>query len=238
MRTGGCTFEIGTAFECAAERDVRRWRVGVGFGGESMVERLVRWAGAAGMVGGTLWLISTVMHASKPVGCVADQCASRPMRESSAVEGMLTVAAFVLFAVAAVALVALARRAGRFGTAGRAGAVLALGGATALVLAALVQALFFEGDFPLMPYFVIPGLAAVVIGFILLGVMVLRSGVLPRWAAASLLVGTVAMVGFNEQTAAAWLAIPFGLAWIAVGYALWTKAPSPITADTARPSKA
>lgn len=183
--------------------------------------RFVRWAGAGGMLGGTLWVISTVIHALKPVGCVGDECAHRPMRESSAVEGILILMALLLFAVAAAALVVLVRRAGRFGKMGKSGAVLAIVGVSALVLAGLIQALAFAGDFPLMPYFVIPGVAALIVGIVLLAVTVLRSGVLPRWAGASLLVGAVAMVGFNEQTAAAWLAIPFGLAWVAVGHALW-----------------
>lgn len=184
--------------------------------------RLMPWAGAAGMLGGVLWSTSTVVHALRPVGCVAEECARRPMRESSAVEGVLTLAALLMFAVAAAALVVLVRRAGRFGPLGKAGTALALGGVAVLVVSGLVQAVMFEGDFPLMPYLVIPGVAALVIGFVLLAVTVLRSGVLPRWAAVSLLVGALAMLGFNEQTAAAWLAIPFGLAWIAVGYALWT----------------
>lgn len=190
------------------------------------------------MLGGALWVISTVIHASRPVGCVADECASRPMRESSVVEGILTLAALLLFAVTAVALVALARRAGRFGRAGRLGVILAVCGVSALVLAGLVQALFFDGDFPLMPYFVIPGVVALCVGVILLAVMVLRSGVLPRWAGVSLLVGTAFMLGFNEQTAAAWLAIPFGLAWIAVGYALHRQDLDAPTAPRSPPARA
>lgn len=185
--------------------------------------RFDRWAGAAGILGGVLWTISTVLHALRPVGCVAEECARRPMRESSAVEGILTLGALLMFAVAATALVVLVRRAGRLGKLGKVGSGLALVGVVALVLASLVQALLFDGDFPLMPYFVIPGVAALIIGSIMVAVTVLRSGVLPRWAAASLVVGAVAMVGFNEQTAAAWLAIPFGLAWIAVGCALWSR---------------
>jgi hypothetical protein len=196
--------------------------------------RFVRWAGAAGIVGGMLWVISTVIHALKPVGCVAEECARRPMRESSAVEGVLTLGAFLLFAVAAAALVVLVRRAQQFGKLGKAGTVLVLVGVSVLVLASLVQALVFDGDFLLMPYFVIPGIAALIIGFVLLAVTVLRSGVLPRWAAVSLLVGAVAMAGFNEQTTAAWLAIPSGLAWIAVGCALWIKEPYPAATGTAR----
>ncbi len=194
-----------------------------------------RWAGAAAIVGGVLWVVGTVIHASKPVGCVAEECARRPMRESSVVEGILSLGAFLLFAIAAVALVVLVRRAGRFGKLGKAATVLALVGVCVLVIASLFQALVFDGDLPLMPYFVIPGIAALIVGFVLLAVTVLRSGVLPRWAAASLLVGALAMTGFNEQTAAAWLAIPFGLAWIVVGYALWIKEPS--LTGTGRPAQ-
>ena len=196
--------------------------------------RFVRAAGASGILGGLLWVVGTVIHALRPVGCVAEQCARRPMRESSAVEDILTLGGFLLFAVAAAALVMLVRSAGRFGKLGKAGTVLALVGGSVLVLSGLVPALLFDGDFPLMPYFVIPGIAALIIGLGLLAVTVLRSGVLPRWAAVSLLVGTLAMVGFNEQTAAAWLAIPFGLAWIAVGYGLWVRQPDPAAADATR----
>ncbi len=73
-----------------------------------------------------------------------------------------------------------------------------------------------------MPYFVIPGVLALVVGFVLLGIAVLRARVVPRWAAVLLIVGTLAMLGFNDQNALALMAIPFGIAWIAVGYVLWS----------------
>ena len=178
------------------------------------------------MLGGALWVISTIIHASKPLGCVAQECADRPMRATSPIEGILTLGALVLFAATACSLVVLVRKAGRFGRPGRVGSMLALAGIVVLVVAGLVQALLFAGDFPLMPYFVIPGIVALAVGFVLLAITVLRSGVLPRWAAASLLVGALTMLLFNEQTAAAWLALPFGLAWMVVGYALWTQEPA------------
>ena len=59
-----------------------------------------------------------------------------------------------------------------------------------------------------------------VAGFLLLGIALLRSGALPRWASTLLVVGTAAMLGFNDQNARALLAIPFGVAWIGVGFAL------------------
>jgi hypothetical protein len=63
---------------------------------------------------------------------------------------------------------------------------------------------------------------ALVVGFVLLGIAVLRTGVLPRWAAVFLVVGSLAMLGFNDQNAQALLAIPNGIVWVAVGYVLWS----------------
>jgi hypothetical protein len=73
-----------------------------------------------------------------------------------------------------------------------------------------------------MPYFVIPGVLALVVGFVLLGIAVLRARVVPRWAAVLLIVGTLAMLGFNDQNALALMAIPNGIGWMAVGYVLWS----------------
>ena len=33
----------------------------------------VRWCGLAAMLGGTLWVIGNVVHASKPRGCIAEE---------------------------------------------------------------------------------------------------------------------------------------------------------------------
>jgi hypothetical protein len=79
------------------------------------------------------------------------------------------------------------------GALGKTGAVVAAVGAALPVIGGLVQGLLYDGDYPLMPYFVIPGLLALVVGFVLLGIAVLLVGVLPRWAAALLVVGALAM---------------------------------------------
>ena len=76
---------------------------------------------------------------------------------------------------------------------------------------------------PYMPFFLAPGGLALIIGMLLLGVATLRAGVLPRWSAALLIIGAVAMLAFNDQNARALMAIPFGIAWMAVGYALFGK---------------
>ena len=110
----------------------------------------------------------------------------------------------------------------RFGRAGKAGVLIGAVGAALLVIVGLIQAIFFGGDFVLMPYFVIPGLLALVVGFMLLGVAILRAGVLPCWVAVLIIVGALGMLGANEQTARVLLMIPFGVAWVAVGYVLWS----------------
>ncbi|MDQ3910704.1 MAG: hypothetical protein M3305_02750 [Actinomycetota bacterium] len=59
---------------------------------------------------------------------------------------------------------------------------------------------------------------ALIVGFVLLGV-----AVLPRWTAVLLIVGSLAMLGFNDQNWQALMALPNGLAWIGVGYTFWSE---------------
>ena len=192
------------------------------------LNHFVRWSGLAAMLGGALWVVGTIIHASKPRGCIAEECAFRPMRESGALVGILTLLSVVLLAVGAAGLVVLVRRSGHFGKAGKAGIFVGAVGAALLVAATLIQAVFFGGDFPLMPHFVVPGLLALVGGFLLVGIAILRAGVLPRWVAVLIVVGALAMLGANEQTARVLLMIPFGVAWVAVGYALWSGNGEPV----------
>jgi hypothetical protein len=187
-----------------------------------MSPNLSRWSGLAAMLGGALWIIGAVIHASKPRGCIAEECAFRPMRESGALDGILMLLSLLLFAVAVTGLVILARSAGRFGKTGKTGVVIAAAGVALLVIVSLIQSIFFGGDFPLWPAFVIPSLLAMVAGLVLLGVAILRSRVLPRWTAALLIIGALAMLGVNEQTSRVLLTIPLGVAWVAAGYVLWT----------------
>ncbi len=175
------------------------------------------------MLGGALWIIGAVIHASKPRGCIAEECAFRPMRESGALGGILLLLSLVFLAVGVAGLVILARNTGRFGKMGKTGVVIGAAGVALLLIATLIQVIFFGGDdFPLWPAFVIPGLLAIAAGLVFLGVAILRSRVLPRWTAALLIIGALAMLGANEQTSRVLLTIPLGVAWVAVGYVLWS----------------
>ena len=173
------------------------------------------------MLGGALFVVSAIVIASMPRGCIGDECASKPMRETGGAGALLTLA-LLLVVMGAAGLVIRARNAGRFGVLGKTGIVVGAVGAALPVLGSLVQGILFEGAYPYMPYFVIPGVLALVVGFVLLGISVLRARVLPRWAAVLLIVGTLAMLGFNDQNALALMAIPNGIGWVAVGYVLWS----------------
>lgn len=188
-----------------------------------MSPETIRKGGLAAALGGVFWISSALLTASKPRGCIGDECEFRTMREGGALDSMLFLLALLLFAVGTAALVARLRNAGRLGRLGRVGLIVAATGA-ALGAAGMILNIW---DSSLVPAFIIPGLLAVIVGFVLLAVAVLRGGVLPRWAAVLLVVGALAMLGFNDQNWQALMAIPFGIAWMAVGYALWSGAGEP-----------
>jgi len=176
------------------------------------------------------------MVARKPEGCVGSECdlPGRSARDYGDLVPVLA-AAVLLIAAGVAALVARAQSAGRFGRLGRWGLTIGAAGAALLATSLVVQGLFFGGDFPLMPAFVLPGGLALAGGFLLFAAAVLR--VVPRWAGALLVTGAVALVGVNDQDERILLAVPFGAAWMAVGYALWAgkgqrSIPPPEFADT------
>jgi hypothetical protein len=84
-----------------------------------------------------------------------------------------------------------------------------------------VPATIFGPGVDAIPLFVIPGIVLVAVGAVLVAVVVIRSRVLPRWAGFSLLIGAAMLLLANEQTAAILFAVPFGIAWLLVGAALW-----------------
>jgi hypothetical protein len=196
----------------ASVRETRRRRF--------MSPNLMRWSGLAAIVGGLLWIVNAVLTASKLRGCIGIDCQSSAIRNTDDLLPIFLVA-LLLISFGLIGLVIRASHAGRFGRLGPIGVVFCAAGGALVVIASLIQAIFFGGDFPLMPFFVVPGSLAVIVGFLLLGIAILRARVLPRWVARLLIVGTLAMLGFNDQTAQALLAMPFGISWIAVGYALW-----------------
>lgn len=185
-----------------------------------MYSKAIRIGGLAAILGGIMLIVHSVGAASMPRGCIGDvECAIRPMRDTG-VFGVFFLLALPLLLAGMASLALRARKAGRFGRLGLAGVILGSAAVATLSGAIVAQTFFFGGDFPLMPYFVIPGELALLVGFTLVGIAVLRGGVLPRWTSALLVVSTIVMLWFNDQNAFVLLGIPFALAWMTVGYIL------------------
>lgn len=181
-----------------------------------MWSKIARWSGTAAMLGGVLWVASAILTALKPRGCIAEECAFRSMRQGGVLDGVLFIAAVLLLAAGCAGLVSHARRRGGLGRLSRLGLYAVVAGAALGFIGVSLNA-WASG---LVPFFVIPALFAVVVGFLLLGVAAVRSKALPPWAGVLLAGGTLSMLGANDQDLRVSMVIPFGLAWIAVGYAM------------------
>lgn len=183
-----------------------------------MLSNVIRWSGLAALLGGVLIVVYAVITASMPRGCIGDECAFREMRDTGSIDALLLLG-LLFVAAGAVGLMLRLRETGRFGWLGRSGVIV---GGVGFVLAVLatITAVMTDGMSPLMPYFVVPGLLAILVGLLLLGVAVLRARVLPLPTALLLIVSLVAMFSFNDQNWRALMAVPFGIAWVALGYAL------------------
>ena len=186
-----------------------------------MLSNMSRWSGLAALLGGVLITVYAAITASMPRGCIGDECAYSEMRDTGSIDALLMLG-LLFVAAGAVGLMLRLRQAGRLGRLGSAGGIVGAVGFVLAVLAAITAAIT-GGMSPLMPYFVIPGLLAIIVGFLLLGVAVLRARVLPLPVALLLIASLLAMFTFNDQTWRALMAVPFGVAWMAVGYALWSE---------------
>lgn len=67
------------------------------------------------------------------------------------------------------------------------------------------------------------GAWAMMAGSLMLGAAALLAGTLPRWGALALMAGSVMFRFFDTAPARALFALPYGAAWVAVGYLLWAR---------------
>ncbi len=186
-----------------------------------MDNRLVsRVTGAAAAVAGLAICAASYVESTLPIGCVGDQCDTRPQRPESPTANALYACALALLVVAALGLGLLLLRRGRLGRAGRTAVGLIGVGAVVAVGANVVSALFFDGDMAAMPAFLLPAVAAIVLGFAVLMVVVIRARLVPLWAGA--FVGlTVLLVPFGSlENTTVLLEVPFGLALVVAGVLL------------------
>ena len=153
--------------------------------------------------------------------------------------GVSLVAALLLVPVGMVGFHALQRH--TYGRVGRAFFWLVVVGSLLVVLGGVV---FFTlgqaGDFlqasPPLVWVVlglvgmVGGLVSMVVGFALYGVATLQARVLPRWcgvtfilAVPGALASTIALAWIIPESVFTSMFIVFGIAWLALGYALWAR---------------
>lgn len=187
--------------------------------------RVERWCGVAAALAGAAWVAACLAQNALPEGCIGDACATHPMRGDSPLVNVLLGSALMLLAVAGVGLLLLSGPAARRTLLARAAAGSSAAGMLLLVAAGVASSV--DNTWNGMPALVVPGIVLLALGLVLVGVLVLRSGVLPWWTAA-LLVVTTAVLPFGnfETTPRTWMFVPFGLAWLVAGVLLLVSAPS------------
>jgi hypothetical protein len=191
------------------------------------MQQFPRWSGAAAMLGGLLCAVAAFLHNLEPIGCIGLECETRAMRSGTGIVALAGSAAALLILVGIAGLTVRARQSGRHTKLADTALVFAAFGFVLLFLGTFIQAVFFNGNFPGMPYLGLPGVLAVIVGFVLIGILILRSEVLPRWLGVFLLVSSIALLAANEQTVTVLLAIPFGFAIATAGYFMWSGAAKP-----------
>jgi hypothetical protein len=182
--------------------------------------RLVRWSGLAAMLGSILFIAVLVARSFLPEGCIGAECdlPGRSMRVGGGEAAPFLIAGLLLIGVGLAGVIVRVWAARRWDRLGKFGLGVTLAGVAALATGVVTANLSSE----LPPLFVIPGLLLCVCGLLLLALTVLRAQVLPSWTVALLLMGALALLGFNEQNRQVLMAVPFGLAWFAVGFVSWS----------------
>lgn len=164
---------------------------------------LIRWGGLVAMVGGVLWTVVFTLFALRPSG----PGVTPPYRSF---EGLYfpNLVSVVLIVAGIVALHARLRS--LYGKLGMASFILALVGAAVLVVSG--------ASWP----WELVGAIALLLGSLLMGVAALVVNAPLRWGAIALVVGSLAFFLYNTETARVWFALPYGVAWVVVGYLLWS----------------
>jgi hypothetical protein len=173
---------------------------------------IVRQGGLAAMVGGALWVVWSLLG-----------------RASMVAGGSFSDALLLLAALLTLAgLVGLhALQGGNFGGIGRVGFYVSAAGLLVQALGALgllvgggAAEVFFQG-------LVAPvGSLTVLVGLVLYGSATLQARVLPSWWGLALIVVPPVSFYMNSRVFYGSIAL-FGLLWVALGYALWSRTDTP-----------
>lgn len=203
-RRGVVALWLATVADTLASAFKERLEEGFGMTASS----LARWGGAAGMLGGLVWMWAMTVMAMRFPGVpnVAD-------RETGDLMPVLFVA-MLLIAVGLVGLMARYREG--MSRLGRLGFALALGGALlAPVSAALSRWVELIWVAFVLTFF------AMIVGIVVLAVDLLRQGAAPRGVFVALALAALLLFFFNAEDTRAWLGVPFGAVWVWLGVVLW-----------------
>jgi hypothetical protein len=171
---------------------------------------LVRWGGVAGVAAAVMLVLVGILILVAPHQRGVFESFSDYLIE------VILVVTFVGTLVTIVGLHVLHTGSGRYGRLGAASALITFLGYALIIVVTAASAL---AGGQVLHYVRVTGGLAVLIGLVLLGVMILRTQLLPWWCGVLLIVG-FPVGDFLDNVAAGSEAIVFGIVWGVIGYAL------------------
>ncbi len=171
---------------------------------------LVRWSGLAAILGGVLWIVVWAIEGARPV--------ARPGGYREGWESFNVWSGVALMLTMIGLTGAYLRQVRRIGWIGHARFALPWIGVTLMGAGRLGQTLETGNAWIL----VIPGTFAMTIGIIVFGIATLQAKVLPPGAGLLLLAAALMLFLVDPENRRAFLALPYGAAWLWIGYVLWS----------------
>ena len=179
---------------------------------------LIRWGGLAGMGGGVLFIVYSLLGVATGKG------------DEPGPLDLLTALAYVLEVVGLVGFHALQGR--NYGRIGRAVLYTAIGG---IVVWAFLILVSLFGGMQGLGLLVVVGVLGMLVGFVLYGVATLQAEVLPRWCGVLFIILVPGAILVFSILAGYYSSVWEGLVWLALGYALWSHRSSGAVAEQQRP---
>lgn len=179
------------------------------------IQQTSRWSGLAAIGGGLLCAVYGSLLALRRPGVPGNY------RDSGDLMPWI-MAGLVLIVVGLVGL--YFRQARRARGLGRTALVLAIVGMPFMAVGGL--AMTRDGTVAGISGFTLflPGYLAIIVSLLLFGIASLRTPALPLWAGVLLILTPVLLFLFNTEDARAWLMVPFGAAWVVLGYVIRSSA--------------
>jgi len=184
-------------------------------------------------LGGLFLVAYAILMALKPRGCIAEECVGRSYREAGPLDSTLVLAALGLMIATAVGLYQMHRFEGRGARVVRIAALTAAASLLVGVLGLVINNVFFHSGLVYF-LFVFPGLLLAMLAFAVTGAGLMRSGMLPAWSGAMLILTSLLLLVHNDQNELVLFIIPFGITWIVLGGLLWSATSAPASRWHAR----